>query len=120
MAGCPRKSEWVLGLLVVTAFFLASGSPALVLLEGHALALGTDFAEPAPSSGSVAVIDVEPATSSDVWPQLAERLVAARAVGLPIPVHFPAWSHRPSRRPWCSVPCRNACPPARPRDSPRV
>lgn len=91
MAGCPRKSEWVLGLLVVTAFFLASGSPALVLLEGRALALGTDFAEPAPSSGSVAVIDVEPATSSDVWPQLAERLVAARAVGLvpPYPRAFP-------------------------------
>lgn len=82
MTGHSRKSEWILGLAIATGFLLASGSTALVPLEGRALALGAKFAAPASSSDSVAVIALEPTAPSEVWAQLAEQLASARAVGL--------------------------------------
>jgi serine/threonine-protein kinase len=89
MAGHTRsKSEWALGLLIVAAFFLASGSRVLAPLEGYVLALGERFLVPAVASDSVAVVALDPAIPAEQWSAVVERLADARVVGLVPP--FPA------------------------------
>ncbi len=92
MTGRTRStSEWTLGLLIAAAFFLASGSPVVALLEGYVLALGERFTLPATGSGSVVVVALDPDPSAQPWPKLAERLAPARAIGLvpPVPAALP-------------------------------
>ncbi|MFA7558595.1 MAG: hypothetical protein WCZ20_12425, partial [Hydrogenophaga sp.] len=61
MTGRTRStSEWTLGLLIAAAFFLASGSPVIALLEGYVLAFGERFTLPATGSGSVVVVALDP------------------------------------------------------------